>query len=88
MHQLKEWPPTYLASSVDTTARPDRIPFYVSREDELEICARYYKSPCQDRMDSSRSIACVGFRHGARLSPDAKSERGRNCFIVDDDTIA
>jgi hypothetical protein len=32
---LKEWP-TYLASSVNTTVRPDRIPFYVSREDEVD----------------------------------------------------
>jgi hypothetical protein len=32
---LKEWP-TYLASSVNTTVRPDRIPFFVSREDEVD----------------------------------------------------
>jgi hypothetical protein len=32
---LKEWP-TYLASSVNTTVRPDRIPFYVSRSDEVD----------------------------------------------------
>jgi hypothetical protein len=32
---LKEWP-KYLASSVNTTVRPDRIPFYVSRTDEVD----------------------------------------------------
>jgi hypothetical protein len=32
---LKEWP-TYLASSVNTTVRPDRTPFYVSRGDEVD----------------------------------------------------
>jgi hypothetical protein len=32
---LKEWP-SYLASSVNTTVRPDRNPFYVSRGDEVD----------------------------------------------------
>jgi hypothetical protein len=32
---LKEWP-TYSASSVNTTVHPDRIPFYVSRGDEVD----------------------------------------------------
>jgi hypothetical protein len=32
---LKEWP-TYLRSSVNTTVRPDRLPFYVSSNDEVD----------------------------------------------------
>jgi hypothetical protein len=32
---LKEWP-TYLVDSIDTTVRPDRNTFYVSRDDEVD----------------------------------------------------